>query len=233
MSAFFNHNQVSVKSIGKTVLIPDNDIARLMYYLSCVDTVINYGEDILSDYENYDLLTPTQKEVLVKLVEMFAPPFFIKAGVFILDQNLLPGNFNNEFYQITDQRIGIHINQEIMIGGRTVRVLKIMACNTAWLNKYYYTPLKNIYYMKEFMNFFSRALLDSLKNYNNDYDNSFDDKNNNNYDDNNNSNYDDNNDNIIYNNNNNYNNNYNYNNNNKNEKNIKRKRDNDSCCLIW
>ena len=126
MSAFFNHNQVSVKSIGKTVLIPDNDIARLMYYLSCVDTVINYGEDILSDYENYDLLTPTQKEVLVKLVEMFAPPFFIKAGVFILDQNLLPGNFNNEFYQITDQRIGIHINQEIMIGGRTVRVIRII-----------------------------------------------------------------------------------------------------------
>ena len=67
------------------------------------------------------------------------------AGVFILDESLIPYNFNNEFYQITDQRIGIHINQEIMIRERYVRVLKIIACNDTWLNKYYYNPIKNIY----------------------------------------------------------------------------------------
>ena len=51
---------------------------------------------------------------------------------------------DNEFYQITDQRIGIHVNQEIIIGGKTVRVLKIMACNSSWLNRNYINPVENI-----------------------------------------------------------------------------------------
>ena len=51
---------------------------------------------------------------------------------------------DNEFYQITDQRIGIHVNQEIIIGGKSVRVLKIMACNSSWLNRNYINPVENI-----------------------------------------------------------------------------------------
>ena len=46
------YNDVQVKPIGKKVTDPNNDIARLMYYLSCVDTVINYNEiDNLTDYK--------------------------------------------------------------------------------------------------------------------------------------------------------------------------------------
>ena len=47
--------------------------------------------------------------------------------IFILDSRLLISGFDNEFYQITDERIGIHVNEEVMIGGRVVRVLKVMA----------------------------------------------------------------------------------------------------------
>ena len=31
-----------------------------------------------------------------------------------------------------------------MIGGKAVKVLKIMVCNESWLNRNYYNPLKNI-----------------------------------------------------------------------------------------
>ena len=44
MSAIFNEGRIEVEVIGRTVTIPDNDFARLMYYLSCVDTVISYDE---------------------------------------------------------------------------------------------------------------------------------------------------------------------------------------------
>ena len=73
------------------------------------------------------------------------PKIFIDAGIFILDPVLVPDDSDNEFYQITDERIGIHVNSEIVIGGRTVKVLKVMACNLDWLNTFYFEPWKNIF----------------------------------------------------------------------------------------
>ena len=50
MSATLKYNSIQVKAIGRTVTVPDNDIAKLMYYLSCVDTVIRHDQtDRLSD----------------------------------------------------------------------------------------------------------------------------------------------------------------------------------------
>ena len=164
MSATFGFNDLKVRATGYTVQVPNNDIARLMYYLSCVNTVISYDEiNKFSDYRNYNSLNLEEKEILLKLVELLKPEIFIKAGIFIKEDKLIPNNYNNEFYKITDQRIGIHISQEIMIGGKFIRVLKIMACNDTWLNKYYYEPIKSIYEMKTFMLIFSKALI-SLSN---------------------------------------------------------------------
>ena len=50
----------------------------------------------------------------------------------------------NDFLKITDERIGVHVNEEIMIGGRTVKVLHIMVCKNEWLNKYYNIPISEI-----------------------------------------------------------------------------------------
>ena len=81
---FGNFNQVQIKPFGEVVDIPDDDVAKLMYYLSCVDTVINYNEiDKLSDYENYDLLTVDEMAQLFRLVLLFNPEEFIKARIFI------------------------------------------------------------------------------------------------------------------------------------------------------
>jgi len=159
MCAFFTNNRMRVEAIGRKVTIPDNDYAKLMYYLSCVGTVINYDKmDELGDYNRYYLLNAEQKEIILKACEALNPKIFISAGVFIVDEKLLPDNNCNQFYQITDQRIGIHINQHIMIGGRTVKVLKIMACNLNWLNKYYITPIKNIHSVKNLAFCFAKAL---------------------------------------------------------------------------
>ena len=146
MAANFGFNNLKVEAIGQKVTIPNDDVAKLMYYLSCVDTVINYNEiDRLTDYENYDLLSVDGMAELFKLVLLFNPKIFIDAGIFILDPVLVPDDSDNEFYQITDERIGIHVNSEIVIGGRTVKVLKVMACNLDWLNTFYFEPWKNIF----------------------------------------------------------------------------------------
>jgi len=53
-------------------------------------------------------------------------------------------NSNNQFYKIEEERIGVHVNQELIIGGRSVKVLKLMACNNTWLSKNYYNPIKEL-----------------------------------------------------------------------------------------
>ena len=116
-----------------------------MYYLSCVDTVISHeNSDRLSDYEHYYRLNKEEEDLLLQLVVAFNPKLFIDAGIFIVDQNLLPYNRDNEFYQTTDERIGVHVNEELVIGGKNVKVLKIMACNSSWLNRNYINPIENI-----------------------------------------------------------------------------------------
>ena len=47
MSATLGYNSLKVEAIGQKVYVPDNDYARLMYYLSCVFTVIQYDADII------------------------------------------------------------------------------------------------------------------------------------------------------------------------------------------
>ena len=45
-----------------------------------------------------------------------------------------------EFYQITDDRIGVHVNSEVVIGGKVVKVLKILACTEDWICRNYINP---------------------------------------------------------------------------------------------
>ena len=147
-SGDYDEDNISIIPIGERTTVPNNDFARLMYYLSCVDTVINYqGIDKLSDFRNYQRLTNEDKIVLFKLVSLFNPEIFLDANIFILQTDPLPNGLDNEFYEITNERIGIHVNNQILIGGRTVRVMKFMVCNPTWLMRNYYRPWKNIYEM--------------------------------------------------------------------------------------
>ena len=77
-----------------------------MYYLSCVDTVIRHDDtDKFSDYEHYYRLTKADEDILLGLIAVFNPKIFINAGVFIVDQKLLPYGFDNEFYQLQIKKL--------------------------------------------------------------------------------------------------------------------------------
>ena len=145
-SATLGINKFSVEKTGVKAEVPNTNLARLMYYLSCIFTVIQYKEsNRLSDYQNYYYLTEDEKKTVLALATLFDPKIFFEAKIFVLDNGLLTGNFGNEFIKITDERVGVHVNQEIMIGGRSVRVLEIMAVKTSWLQNNYYDPLRGLF----------------------------------------------------------------------------------------
>ena len=143
MSATLGMKNTNVKMIGNLVNVPNNIIAKLMYYLSCVATVIDYKDNTLTNFRNYDELSVEEIFAVYELAKILNPSFFTHAGIFIVDQRLLV-NSNNQFYEITDETIGVHVNEAIMIGGRTVKVLKLMACNDRWLSDNYYGPIQNM-----------------------------------------------------------------------------------------
>ena len=145
MSATLGINKLKIEPVGSTVTVPNNNTAKLMYYLSCVLKVIQYNQDSkLIDFEHYYNLNNEEKKLVYQLALLFKPEIFLEAKVFIKDADLLPSNVGNEFYKITDETIGLHVNQQIMIGGKSVKILKIMACDDSWLNRNYYNPITGI-----------------------------------------------------------------------------------------
>ena len=143
MSATLGMKQVRIKITGVKTEVPDNAIAKLMYYLDCVATVIQYDDRTLTDYQNFDELTGQQLLAVYQLAKLLNPSLFIRAGIFIIDESLLIDT-SNQFYEIEDETIGVHVNHEIMIGGRSIKVLKLMACNQGWLTRNYYGPIERI-----------------------------------------------------------------------------------------
>ena len=168
MSLNLNCDRLLVENYGSRCVVADDIMAELMYYLDCVDGLI---PDFISsykyhDYRNYNSLSKEDEEMVIKYALLLHPKILIEIGIFVLNDDLLPSDSNNTFYRITDDRIGIHVNQNMMIGGRAVNIVKVMACNNNWLNKNYYSPMEIARNSYKYSNLF-RAL--ENKNKSSDY----------------------------------------------------------------
>jgi hypothetical protein len=75
---------MNVTNTGVSVVVPDDDVARLMYYLHCV--TVGVGLDILHDdlvdYGNYGQLSPVRSALVVKSALEFSPDEFINKLIF-------------------------------------------------------------------------------------------------------------------------------------------------------
>jgi len=144
MSVNLKYQSLDIKPIGRKVTVPDNNLAKLMYYLACVFKVIQYDQSSrLTDFQRYYSLSKEEEQTVLGLVALFNPKIMTDLSLFIVAPNLVPSDMSNEFYQITDDRIGVHVNSEVVIGGRVVKVLKIMAMTEEWIYYYYINPAKS------------------------------------------------------------------------------------------
>ena len=151
MSTILGVNKLQVEAFGEETVVPEDDYAKLMYYLHCIYTVIepnDYSISRLRDYKHYYNLSSSEKDTVYDHAILFEPQLFINANIIIVDQSLLIDHLDNKFYKITDERIAAHVDDEFMIGGKTVRVLNVMACNDIWLNNNYYSPIERLTRLK-------------------------------------------------------------------------------------
>ena len=143
MSATLAMKNIKIRAFGSTTTVPKNAIAKMMYYLHCVSVVIDYQDLNLTNYKNYDEIKAAKLLEIYVMAKLLNPALFIEKGIFIVDKKLII-DADNQFYEITNETIGLHASKEIVIEGKTVKVVKLMACNDDWLSRHYFKPINEI-----------------------------------------------------------------------------------------
>ena len=150
MSFEHYYKSIDVQPTYNKIIVPNNKLAKLMYYLDCVFTIVKYDvEEKYYNYNNFSVLTKDEENIVLQLAEFFNPSNMLKLSLFILDHNLLPNEKENEFFEITDKNIGVNINSEVVLEGRILKVQKVMVYKQSWMNKYYFDPIHEYQSPKE------------------------------------------------------------------------------------
>lgn len=138
-------NQYSIKQTGKSCTIPDNCVAKLMYYLDCFESVSKYGlPEYLRDYKNWDDLDDDDIRVLFNLCQTLDIATLTKIGIFIpVDDDDM--NDSNEFLEIKNKREALGLGNGIIIAGKKVNVVKVMVYKMRWAKRNYLEPLQELH----------------------------------------------------------------------------------------
>ena len=142
MAAFVGE-RIRIKDIGARVTVPNNATAKLMYYLECVATVLkleNPNLRRLTNYQNYNSLTDAEIDALLALVLLFSPDELL-GKVFFPSEDC--GGSTNQFFELSAVSHMLAVSDNILIGGESKRVAKVMLFKMSWMDKNYLTPLKS------------------------------------------------------------------------------------------
>ena len=144
MSLSLDYQSLGIQTTGDNIAnVPNNKLAKLMYYLECVFYVLDIRDKTFyTTCENYRSLNKREEEYVLYLARKFNPSFMLDNQLFIINSN---PNFynhcNNEFFLITDKRIGIRANSQVFIGGKSITVTKVMVCQRSWIEDNYLNPM--------------------------------------------------------------------------------------------
>ena len=138
-----NYQKLESQETEQKIDIPDNKLAKLMYYLKCVFTIIEADtEKRYTNYKNYYLLSKLEEQSVLGLVSTFNPTLMLELNLFKIEPDFVPIGKENEFYDISDEKFESKIQSEVTIAEVHRKILKVMICKQSWINKYYEEPLK-------------------------------------------------------------------------------------------
>ena len=145
LAAHMGRLQISVKDTTVSTTIPNDPIAKLMYYFNCVCTCVepDSSDTIrrLRDYQNYRRLTSEEKAQLLVLVLGLSPDKLI--GTIFHPANDC-GEHSNAFLELSAVKTDVIVTDSLLIGGQRKQIRKIMTFKKSWLENYYIEPLKAI-----------------------------------------------------------------------------------------
>lgn len=132
--------EMNLKDVGRTAIVPNDDVARLMYYLHCV--TVGCGMDILVDdlvnYSKYYKLSTSRQDSVFKMAFEFSPDEFEDKTMHI-DENIT-GSHLNKFYEVSAALNLVAVQRNMLLAGTAKQASKVMFCKK-WLDTYYFEPM--------------------------------------------------------------------------------------------
>jgi len=143
-------SELSIRATGVKTTVPEDNIARLMYYLNCMHNCIpgDVVPSMFTNYSRYYSLSDDEKTAVVGLSVLLSPDLLLGKVIFPVDNSsqLLNG-MTNEFYDLREAKrllAGAATAEGVLIlEGKTVDVTKIMVFTENWLMKFFINPLKS------------------------------------------------------------------------------------------
>ena len=125
------------------VNVPNNDVAKLMYYFSCVCSAVECDMTPqmrrFANYSNYAHMSINEVRQLLALCYTFSPDVFEDRVFF--ESDTLCGNSSNKFYEINQVSHNLLAVSSIVIAGQTRRVKQIMTYKMSWMRNNYLEPM--------------------------------------------------------------------------------------------
>ena len=148
-------NELTIKDTSISTSVPQNATAKLLYYLNCINYIIklvelNYDEvdytfvSMVTDYKNCQPWTMTnqEKQKILRVARAFSPNILEDKIFFRV--TVLGGDSSNTFFEIDSSEITVAATDEVVIGGLSKKIHKIMLYKSDWLQKYYYDAIRDL-----------------------------------------------------------------------------------------
>jgi len=151
---------MDITRTGVKVIVPNHDLAFLMYYLRCV--TVDIGLDILDDYlvnyKNYGRLSNEDRDLVLQYARQFSPQELIDKVIFRDDQKVITKYLRNEFCDISVACGVVSVQRDICIAGKMQSVTKVMFYQQSWLDEHYYRPIKRAVAQRRHINPYFRGI---------------------------------------------------------------------------
>ena len=144
MAARMQRLQVQVKDTSRSVTVPNDPIAKLMYYFDCVCSCVEPDDSEtvrrFRDYSNYDRLTSDEKAQLLALCLTLSPDKMI--GTIFHPSN--DCERDNAFLELSAVKTDMVVTNSLVVGGQRKNIQSIMLFKKVWMENNYIEPLRSI-----------------------------------------------------------------------------------------
>ena len=145
MAAVLGKTEISVKDTSTSCTVPNNDIAKLMYYFKCVCSCIEPDDSDtirrLKNYNNYASLSRDEEAQLLALCLALSPDKLI-GSVLLPSEDC--GGSSNKFLELSAVSTNLVVADSFVVGGQRKKIQKIMMFEKSWIENNYINPLKSI-----------------------------------------------------------------------------------------
>ena len=132
---------VELERTGVIVHVSNDPIAKLMYYLDCINCLTDYYiPNYVHNYKNRKSLSFEQENNVLLNASVLCPSLFI--GKIIFNIPSLCPIADNQLYNISEIKSRLKITPELVISGKIARTVKIMTYKNRWIESNYYSPIK-------------------------------------------------------------------------------------------